>query len=492
MAVSLNVLFVIAELAPLVKVGGIGDVGGSLPRALRRLGHDVRVALPYYAAIDRQRVAAERLGSLPQGATIWQTEVHGVPVYLIEHEAFGREEVYGYDDDPARFLAFCDALLSSTEALAWRPDLLHLHDWHPGFIATRLMDRPEHPWAHLPLISTIHNLAFTGPFDAAFAREHGLAGEALASPGGLEPEVPYSGLGQAILHATLVSTVSPTYAREIRTEPFGGDLAPLLQRLGDRLSGILNGIDAEEYDPARDAHLAAMFDAERLDRRIENKRALQRQLSLPLEDDVPLVGMVSRLYWQKGPDLAVAAIERLLSNHRSDGHPPARLQFVALGKGDEEHERPLAELAARHPQQVAVRIDFDLPLGQLIYGGCDLYLMPSRYEPCGLGQLIAMRYGAVPVVRRTGGLADSVAPFDATRASGTGFVFEQESPAAISSALEEAFAVYADTTAWRELQARCMAQDFSWDSSARQYSELYERAVHLRSSAATSEEARDG
>jgi starch synthase len=498
-AVSLNVLFAIAELAPLIKVGGIGDVGGSLPRALRRLGFDVRVALPYYAAIDRQQVAAERLGSLPQGATIWQAEVRGVPVYLIEHEAFGREEVYGYEDDPARFLAFCDALLASTDALAWRPDLLHLHDWHPGFIATRLTDRPEHPWANLPSISTIHNLAFTGPFDAAFAREHGLAGEALASPDGLGPELPYSALAQAILHADLVSTVSPTYAKEILTEPFDGALAPLLQRLGDRLSGILNGIDAEEYDPAQDPHLAARFDAEHLDRRIENKRALQRQLSLPLEDDVPLVGMVSRLFWQKGPDLAVTAIERLLSTHRSDDRPqtgarpgpPGRLQFVALGKGDEEHERPLAELAVRHPQQVAVRIDFDPPLGQLIYGGCDLFLMPSRYEPCGLGQLIAMRYGAIPVVRRTGGLADSVEPFNATRGLGTGFIFDQESPAAICSALEEAFAVYEDATAWRELQARCMSQDFSWNSSARQYSKFYERALAFRSRAATSKEARD-
>ena len=502
----MNVLFVIAELDPLVKVGGTGDVGGGLPRALRRLGLDVRVALPFYSAIDRQQLAPERLASLPGDAAVWQAEVRGVPVYLIEQQAaFGRAEVYGYEDDPARFLAFCDALLAADSALAWRPDLLHLHDWHPGFLAARLAGRAEHPWAALPRVATIHNLAFTGPFDAAFAREHGLA-ISWDSPASQRPS---SALAQAVLHADLVTTVSPTYAREILSPELGGGMTWLLRSAsggGDRLSGILNGIDVEQYDPATDAHLASRFDGEHLDRRVENKRALQQQLALPVDDETPLVGMVSRLFWQKGPDLAAVAIERLLMNHR--------LQFVALGKGDEEHERLLTELAARYPQQVAVRIDFDLPLGQLIYGGCDLFLMPSRYEPCGLGQLIAMRYGAVPVVRRTGGLADSVEPYDALRDQGTGFVFEEGDAPGIAAylrqvargllnrarrgppaygrfrqeaitgpqtaALEEALTLYQDKAAWRRLQLRGMAQDFSWERAARRYVELYERATALR------------
>ena len=488
-AVPMNVLFVIAEMAPLVKVGGLGDIGGSLPRALRRLGLDVRVALPFYAAIDREALAPQRLASLPDGAAVWAAEVRGVPTYLVEHEpSFGREQAYGYEDDTARFLAFCDALLAAGLLAAeggWQPELLHLHDWHPGFLPTRLAGQPGHPWAALPLVCTIHNLSFTGPFDDAFAGEHRLAAQALAAPAS---EQPYSALAQAVLHADLVSTVSPSYAREILTPEVGGGLAPLLQRRRDRLSGILNGIDVEEYDPATDPHLAARFDGERLERRVENKRALQRRLGLPLDDEAPVVGMVSRLFWQKGPDLAAAAVERLLTTQRSDGHPPTgarpgpsgRFQFVVLGQGDEEHERPLAELAARHPQQVAARIAFDPPLGQLIYGGCDLFLMPSRYEPCGLGQLIAMRYGALPVARRTGGLADSVEGYDPARARGTGFLFDEASPQAVAAALEQALAVYRDGAAWRRLQLRAMAQDPSWERAAAQYHNLYRRAVDAR------------
>jgi starch synthase len=466
-----KVLFVIAEMAPLVKVGGLGDIGGSLPRALRRLGLDVRVALPKYASIGGDALQLQRLASLPDGAAIWQGEVRGVPTYLVEHEpSFGREQIYGYDDDPARFLAFCDALLASAESMEWKPDVLHLHDWHPGFLATRLVSRPEHPWAGLPLVCTIHNLAFTGPFDDAFARTHGLAAQPrqVGAPG-LPKELPYSALAQGILHADLVSTVSPSYAREIRTPEVGGELSPLLARLGDRLSGILHGIDVEEYDPATDPHLATRFDAEHLERRAENKRALQRRLGLPEDGGVPLVGMVSRLFWQKGPDLAAAAVERLLEQHK--------LQFVVLGQGDEENERPMLELAARHPRQVAARIEFNQELGQLIYGGCDLFLMPSRYEPCGLGQFIAMRYGAVPLARRTGGLADSIDAYDPAREHGTGFLFEEASAEALAVALEQALAVYRDGAAWRRLQLRGMAQDFSWDRAATEYEELYRRAV---------------
>ena len=483
----MKVLFVIAEMAPLVKVGGLADIGGSLPRALRRLGIDARVALPYYAAIDGETLALRRLESLPEGAAVWQGEARGVPVYVIEHApSFGREEIYGYDDDPARFLAFCDGLLAAAESIEWKPDVLHLHDWHPGFLASRLQGQPEHPWAGVPRMSTIHNLVFTGPFDGAFAEEHGLPERALESPPGLAAELPYSALAQGILHADLVSTVSPTYSREILTPEVGGALSPLLERLGDRLSGILHGIDVEEYDPSTDPHLAARFDAERIEGRVENKRALQQRLGLPVDDEVALLGLVSRLFWQKGSDLAVAAVERLLGGQQQDDTPAGRLQFVVLGQGDEEHERPLLELAERWSQHVAVRIEFNHELAQLIYGGCDLFVMPSRYEPCGLGQLIAMRYGAVPVVRRTGGLADSVAPYDGAE-QGTGFVFDEASPEALTGALEQALAAYRAGTAWRSLQRRAMAQDVSWEHAAVQYEELYRRAVRARAVRSTEE-----
>lgn len=483
MSLPMNVLFVVAEMAPLVKVGGVGDVGGSLPRALRALGVDVRVALPYYATIERQQLSPKRVASLADGAAVWQTEVAGVPVYLIEDEpSFGRSEVYGYDDDPARFLAFCDGLLTAAGALDWQPDVLHLHDWQPGFLAARLASGAGHLWQDAASICTIHNLAFGGGFDAAFAKEHGLARQPLVAPRGVGRKLPYSALAQSILHADLVSTVSPTYAREILTPDFGGDILPLLARLGDRLCGILNGIDTQQYDPATDPHLAARFDAERLDQRIENKRELQRRVGLPIEDDTPLVGMVSRLFWQKGPDLAAEAVASLVARQR--------FQFVVLGQGNEKDERSLVELAGRYPQQVAARIAFDLPVGQLIYGGCDLFLMPSRYEPCGLGQLIAMRYGAVPVVRRTGGLADSVEAYQPGQDRGTGFVFDEATPEATAAALEQALAAYRDRAAWRRLQLRTMAQDYSWEHAAGEYVELYRRAVRVHATGSALEESR--
>jgi starch synthase len=240
-----------------------------------------------------------------------------------------------------------------------------------------------------------------------------------------------------------------------------------LRAEGDHVAGILNGIDYTLFDPATDEHLVATFDAGTLDRRAENKRELQRELGLPVEDSVPVAGMVSRLFVQKGADLAVEAVRRLL--------PQRSFQLVVLGSGEEGYERALLDLAAREPERVAVRIAFDVALGQRIYGGSDLFLMPSRYEPCGLGQMIAMRYGSIPVVRRTGGLADSVQPYAAD--AGTGFLFDDATPEAAASALAEAFTVYEDRAAWQALQRRAMAQDFSWRRSAHEYAALYERAV---------------
>jgi len=464
----MNVLFVVAEMTPLVKVGGVGDVGGALPRALRTLGLDVRVALPYYAAIRRQELPVERLAALPDGAALWRTSAADVPVYLIEHEpSFGREQVYGQKDDSARFLTFCDGVLAASGALDWRPDVLHLHDWHAGFVAARLAAAPEHSWAAQARVCTIHNLGYPGVFNRTFAKRHSLRIEAVQS---LEPAVLYSALAQAILHSHLVTTVSPTYAREILTPEYGEGLEEVLRQLGEQLAGIMNGIDTDEFDPANDPHLPATFDAEHLERRLENKRALQQQMDLPVSDDVPLAGMVTRLFEQKGADLAAAAADRLLA-------AGSEFQLVVLGTGDPVYEQQLLDLAARYPQQVAVRIAFDAALGQLIYGGSDCFLMPSRYEPCGLGQLIAMRFGAVPVVRRTGGLADSVQPYDRERGLGTGFLFDEIAPEAVASALAEALHAYQDREAWRALQRRAMAQDFSWGHAARQYAKLYQRAV---------------
>ncbi len=449
-------------MAPLIKVGGLADVGGALPRALREQGLDVRVAMPLYRGIDRSHAVAK--AELPGGKALWETDVQGVPVYLLEDEdAFGRANVYGYDDDNERFLAFCDGLLEAARPLDWEPDVLHLNDWHPGLLATRLVANSDHPWVKCARVCTIHNLGFTGAFDAAFAREHNLQ---------VEDEALSSSLSQSIAHADVITTASPTYAQQITTPEVGGDLAELLNARHERLHGILNGLDQDAFDPMTDEHLAARFNVGNIAPRRANKMALQRQLDLPEDDSVPIVGIVSRLFWQKGMDLAAQAIDKLLQRRR--------LQFVVLGQGDEEHERDLLALADRHPQHVRVKIAFDAPLGQLIYGGCDVFLMPSRYEPGGLGQLIAMRYGAVPVVRRTGGLADTVAQFRASDGSGTGFLFDEATAEAVSEALEAALIAYQDEDGWRRLQARAMVQDFSWQATARAYGARYDEALALR------------
>ena len=485
----MNILFVVAEMAPLVKVGGVGDVGGSLPRALRRLGHDVRVALPFYKTIDRG-IAQEALASA-NGATLWRAEHDGMPLYLLEDERFfGRDNVYAYDDDVERFLAFCDGLLANAGALGWTPDVIHMHDWHTGLLAARLAEGP-HAWSNAATVFTIHNLGYRGEFTEAFAREHALAISTRALPENMQAVEAYSSLAQGILHSAIVSTVSPTYAREI-VEPLDvppwralldslrirrvktQSLAPLLKRLGGRLAGILNGIDTDEYDPSRDAHLAVQYDADSLDKRVANKTVLQQTLGLPA-DGAPLIGMVTRLFDQKAPDLAVAAIEKLL--------PEAKFQFVVLGSGAPEYEQQLADLAARYPDRVAVRLAFDYTLGQKIYGGSDIFIMPSRYEPCGLGQMIAMRYGAVPVVRRTGGLADSVSQYDPANGSGTGFLFDALTPDALAGALSGALSAFAVGDAWRGLQLRGMRSDFSWDNAARAYVDLYQRAADGATSA---------
>ena len=429
-------------------------------------GHDVRVALPVYRTIDHA-IAREQVASA-DGATLWRVEQDGLPVYLLEGEAFERENVYGYKDDVARFLSFGDGLLANADALGWRPDVIHMHDWHTGLLASRLAGG-AHAWSNSATVFTIHNLGYRGDFTKAFAREHGLTDELFRVPSGIGTGVAYSALAQGVLHADFVSTVSPTYAREVVQPEQGGKLAPLLRTLGGRFEGILNGIDTDEYDPARDPHLAVNYDAASLDKRVGNKAVLQQQLGLPA-DGAPLIGMVTRLFEQKAPDLAAAAIEQLL--------PEATFQVCVLGTGAPKYEKLLSDLASRHSDRVAVRIAFDYELGQLIYGGCDLFLMPSRYEPCGLGQMIAMRYGAVPVVRRTGGLADSVQPYDAASDSGTGFLFDELTPEALAAALGDARASFDDRASWRKLQLRGMSLDLSWENAARHYIDLYIRATN--------------
>jgi starch synthase len=469
-------------MSPLAKVGGLGDVAGSLPRALRANGLDVRVAMPFHSMIDRTRANARRIAEhvkvpCPDGeesVNVWLADSRGVPVYLIENRRyFERPAVYGAEDDVQRFLFFSDALLAVEHRLDFRPDVVHAQDWHSGLLLTRLEANRAHPWARCGRVYTIHNLALKGEFGRDLASRFHIDHRLIDAPHGLPEDILCSAMAQGIAHADRVNTVSDTYAKEIMTAEYGAGLDPLLQSRADRVSGIVNGIDYEEFDPQTDRALAANYSVDTLDARAENKRALQQAAGLPQDDGALLFGVVTRLFAQKGIDLVPDAFDALLANGNA--------QLVVLGTGDESVHKALLALEARHAGRVKIWLDFNPPLGQQIYGGCDVFMMPSRYEPCGLGQLISLRYGAVPLVRRTGGLNDTVedagGPAAASLARGTGFVFEHATSDDLRRAAERALAAFARRDDWRAMQERGMRQDWSWARAAVAYAALYERAL---------------
>ncbi len=478
-------------MAPLAKVGGLADVTGSLPRALRLRGADVRVAMPMHGVIDRKKLDAQHvLQSVrvpwpdAQTVDVWQTDVHGVPLYLLQNEHyFERPKVYGYDDDLDRFLFFCDALLACAPHLGFRPHVVHAQDWHAAMMLARLDADPRHVWGQCGSVYTIHNLGLQGGFDASWASAHGFAEADLAPPAGVDAESAYSAMAQGIIHADRVNTVSDTYAREILTPEFGAGLDPVLRARGDAVSGIVNGLDYDEFNPATDPAIQQQYTVDRIDQRERNKRALQHTAELPQRADALLCAAVTRLFAQKGMDLVAEAFASLLAAHED-------LQLVILGTGDQSVHDALSALEAQHAGQMKVWFDFNASLGQQIYAGCDVFLMPSRYEPCGLGQLISLRYGAVPLVRRTGGLADTVEDASADLRTGTGFVFDGATAPALASAVDRALVANRNHDGWRAMQQRGMRQDWSWDRAAPKYLALYDEAVAVRSAERERQEQR--
>ena len=473
----LKILFLSAEVAPFAKTGGLGDVAGSLPKALRALGHDVRVVMPAYQSLEAKGRAGEfeampwalnvplGVGYLPAGVFHSALPGSDVPVYFIaERSLFDRPEIYGYYDDPYRFTFFSRAALDLCLALDWRPDIVHAHDWHsaPAITWLATAGQAEDRYRSIPSLFTIHNLAHQGRAGWGILNYLGVITHGLAEEG--YGEVNF--MARGIYHATLINTVSPTYAREIMTKDGGAGLDGLLRYRHYDVRGILNGLDYDVWNPAANKNLAQHFDANCLEDRLENKRALQARLGLPQKDDVPLVAMVSRLDWQKGLDIVGNVVHLLLNGYAGDA------QFVVLGTGDSNYETMFAHLAGYHLDKMTAVLAFAGDLAPLIYGGSDLFLMPSRFEPCGLGQLIAMRMGSVPVVRATGGLADTV------QDGVTGFTFDDYSADAFWQALQRAIYIYSvDRDSWRQIQRNGMTTDFSWRRSANGYQQLYEWAM---------------
>jgi starch synthase len=468
-----------SEAQPFAKTGGLADVLGALPRALTRLGHTVDLLIPRYRGISvgdpigRIRVA---LGGQVDDAHIHAIEVDGLRTIFIGHAAyFDREFLYGaaerdYPDNPERFAFFCQAALNWADSTGQQYDVIHAHDWQTGLVPV-LLERAVSTQAAVrtPTVFTIHNLAYQGVFDASWLPRLGLGWD-LMHVDTMEFWGRISYLKAGIVFSRMVTTVSPTYAREIQTPELGFGFDGVLRQKSRDLVGILNGIDYDHWDPERDLNLPEPYNASKLKGKVAAKRQLLETYGLPVTvKDVarPVVGMISRLVDQKGFDLIALLADEL---------PTLGATFVVLGSGERRHEELWRTLAAKQPTVIGVRIGFDEGLAHLIEGGSDMFLMPSRFEPCGLNQMYSLRYGTVPVVRATGGLRDTVRDVDPETGHGTGFTFVEYTPEALLEALRRALAMFGNRTLWRRIQKAGMRQDFSWDASARQYVEVYERA----------------
>ena len=495
---KLNILLISAEVAPFAKVGGLADVAGALPKALRAMGHDVRVVMPCYKMVETNPAygVEECLPDFPvpvrngvtETAFVKQTRIPGtdIPVYLIGNppsgakagyfqEATESDKVYTYAPEP--YVFFNRAVLEMATRLRpnWKPDILHCNDWHTGlvpvFARQFYVDAPALKKA--VSVFTIHNLAYQGDFKHHQWAATGLP-ESLHTVEGLEFFGGWSFMKGGLQFADRVNTVSENYAREIQTQEYGCGLDGLMRKLAwqGRLSGIINGIDYEEYDPATDKRLAAPFSAADPAGKAKCKAALQAELKLPKKASVAVIGLISRLADQKGFDLIKKIVEPMLE---------LPVQFVLLGKGDPGYETFFTELQTRYPAQVRACITFDVELAQRIYAGSDLFLMPSRFEPCGLGQMFALRYGTLPIVRETGGLADSVQDYNPDSSpNGNGFVFAEYDANALLKTVNHAVTAWSKKAQRETLVHRALESDFSWERSAAQYAALFADTKSLR------------
>ena len=476
----LKVLFLSAEVVPFAKTGGLADVAGALPKALKKMGHDVRVVMPKYGFIDRQKFnLVEKNCDFPvpmdnqsEMASIFEGKIgEDVPVYMVSNgKYFDREGIYMYQDDADRFIFFCRAAMELAKKLDWSPDVLHCNDWHtaiiPNWLHTIYSDDPF--FQKSVSVYTIHNLAYQGVFGRRVLEMAGLTNYQHLIPPGISPENQINMMGNGIFFADLVNTVSETYAQEILTPEYGAGFDWLLRERRDRLYGILNGIDYEVNNPATDPHIYQHYDAHNFEPKLQNKLMLQKEAGLAVEANTPLIGMISRLSDQKGFDLIGQIIEPMMS---------LNLQIILLGTGSEAYHNLFNEIKGRFPSKAAVYLTFNAALAQKIYAGSDMFLMPSRFEPCGLGQLLAMRYGSIPIVRETGGLKDTVNDFVPETNDGNGFTFKNYDAIAMYTAIVRALETYRYREQWRTLVQRVMQADFSWQRSAGKYEDLYRRAL---------------
>lgn len=483
----MKILFVSSEVAPFEKTGGLADVAGALPIALAQLGMDIRVAMPGYSTITYPGNGSlpvlpfmdVQVGSETYAANVSAGNLPGspVPVYFIHNAAlFNRNGLYqengkDYPDNAQRFAFFCRAVLWLIKGLNWTPDIIHCNDWPtallPIFLRTDPAVQDDADLNAIKTVYTIHNLAYQGLFPPETAAAIGLAPE-LVTPSSMEFWGSISFMKGSLLLSDILTTVSPTYAKEIQTQEFGCGLDGVLRDRASDLYGILNGIDYSQWNPEVDSFIPALYSSEDMAGKIQCKAELQKELGLKEAPQVPLLVVISRLDPQKGLDILLPLIPRLMEEN---------LQLAILGTGMPEYEKAIAADAAKHKGRMAAIMKFNNALAHKMEAGADMFLMPSQFEPCGLNQLYSLRYGTLPVVRRTGGLADSVEQITDDSSAGSGFIFDEYTSKALLAAIHQALALYNDTDSWRRAQIRAMEQDFSWTASAKRYGDLYSKLL---------------
>ena len=487
----MNILFASSEAHPLIKTGGLADVAGSLPRAIRHLHHDIRIVIPAYQSVLKQAekftlVAHLDLEGVRQPVRIFCGRLPGstVTVYLVDSpEHFDRpgnpytmKQGAEWPDNAERFTVFCraiEALALDTAGLDWQPDIIHCNDWQTALVPPLLDRHATRP----ATIFTIHNLAYQGLFDWKVFKKLKLPAD-FWSMEAMEFHSQFSFIKGGLVFADWLTTVSPTYAEEIQTSKYGYGLEGLISYRKDNLTGIVNGVDYSIWNPGRDILIPVQFTARSLTHKIENKEALQEHFKLPVDRTIPVFAVISRLVEQKGIDLILKIVPDLVKQ---------KAQLIVLGSGDSKLETGIRDAVKKYPQQVAAHIGYDEALSHHIEAGADMFLMPSRFEPCGLNQIYSQRYGTVPIVRNTGGLADTVTDTTAETIeskTATGFSFNKTKASALLKAVERALGYYRQPEIWQQLVCTGMKQDFSWKRSAQLYIKLYETVLTQRKSTA--------
>ena len=477
----MKILLASSEVFPFSKTGGLADMVAALARALAQAGHEACVVTPLYRGILKKFPKIKRENwefNLPLGEDwvqggLWSLEPEkGLKIYFVEQpEFFDRAGIYhenniSYADNPERYIFFSKCVVHLARYLPWRADVVHVHDWQGALVPAMLQQQKREGWGNAPVSClTIHNLAYQGVFPPETYALTGLADDFFHTDGA-EFFGYLNCLKAGIAFADIITTVSPRYAREITTPEFGCALDGLLRQRFERLVGILNGVDYQEWNPAKDPHLFKNFSVTRLAGKRAGKAALQKLLGLPVKADAPLFGTVSRLAEQKGVDIQLGALEEMLNSE---------MQFVLLGSGSPVYENAYRALAARYPRNVVIRIGYDETLSHRIEAGCDFFLMPSQFEPCGLNQMYSLRYGTIPVVRAVGGLDDSVIDFNQNPARANGIKFHEYSVRALSKAIRKAIAIYSEPKLLALYRRNGMKANFSWEQAVEQYLATYKQ-----------------